>query len=92
MTLPWPGNCFFLSPSLIVQNSYKHQASKNTHNNQHSAPVIAFKMVSLKSFVTVAALIVSFVLSLVIHEEDDPDLILAGQIETQFGLVTWYVV
>ncbi|KAK3490473.1 uncharacterized protein B0T23DRAFT_405317 [Neurospora hispaniola] len=47
-------------------------------------------MVSLKFFVTVAALIVSFVFGFVIHEEDDPDLILAGQIGTQFGLVTWF--
>ncbi|KAK3948607.1 hypothetical protein QBC32DRAFT_221599 [Pseudoneurospora amorphoporcata] len=47
-------------------------------------------MVSLKILITVTALLASFVSGAVLYEEDDPDLILAGQIETQFGLVSWF--
>lgn len=48
-------------------------------------------MFSLKIFVTVTTLIASYVAGAILYEDDDPDLILAGQVETQFGLVSWYV-
>ncbi|KAK3344912.1 hypothetical protein B0H65DRAFT_573444 [Neurospora tetraspora] len=47
-------------------------------------------MFSLKIFVTVTTLIASYVAGAILYEDDDPDLILAGQVETQFGLVSWF--
>ncbi|KAH7635967.1 hypothetical protein B0T09DRAFT_363011 [Sordaria sp. MPI-SDFR-AT-0083] len=47
-------------------------------------------MVPIKLFVTITALLASFVSGAVLYEEDDPDLILTGQAEMQFGLVSWF--